>query len=662
MVYFKYHMKNVIIKTLITSLSSLGSFYSGNLSSNESQINEVLFSLNKEEALNEYVDVNDGELSVKVSQNATTELTQFYSLSFTTVDNLFTSARPEYKGISIAIKDAAYSGNVNDYPSAPTTKPVFEAEIYSIDGSTINQQIAIIPSTASYSDRFDFKITSIRSNCLVNPGSISTILIPDSIETISSTSFKNIASTTKIECVSAASKSGWEEGWDDGATVLYSQVDRNDSISPSKRNFPSTTTNNNGCKFFIGYYDEKNNVVQPLKLIYDVEKDGVIQTRCDEFTLHSVNNVYDAVGNPLEKDSNDLTITIQLNEGETVKDDSLYVVNFYKAKVETINGIDKNVPDFDTPLKVKVSNKAERFSLSTFITMKPVSLSKISGHTELEISVDTVPGIYEKVKPSIYNDYKEQIENGTCVIRYRYTSLFDASYRITYKVGNDIRVKELKIKSPYGFYNLEKEKENRVGFLIENKAVDSKFETDNLLKIDLMNFYMTVDLYSYDTKNIVSAQCSYNVKFGISNLYNKDTADIKIHNLNLGLLLVVIISILTYAGVAAGLFFLFKEKFKNDEFRRLNPQKFMEKAIAYFVGYAFIVASLTSIIFRWGYLNNSIVVKNPIDPFVIIFTIGGLISLGLFIKELVVSIRVSLKRKSDKKLKIGETVAEDGTN
>ena len=652
-------MKNVIIKYLITSVSVLGGFNSGNLS-NESQINEVHFNLNKEDELAQYTDVEDGELSIKVSQNATTELTQFYSFNFTTVDSLFTTVRPEYKGIAIAIKDASYTGNINDYPSVTSNKPVFNAEIYSIDGSTINQHVAIIPSTASYSDRFDFKITSIRANCLINPNDITTIMIPDSVEHIESNSFTGIASTTTIECVSDAAKIGWEDGWNGAATVSYSQEDKNLNIAANKRNFSSPTTSNNGCKFFIGYYKQTN--LKPLKVMYDVEKNGVIETRIDEFSKHSINSDYDAVGNPLGQDSVDLSITLHLNEGETVKDDSLYICNIYKAKVENVDGVNKNVPDFDTPLKLKVNNKAERFYLSSFITMKPTALSTMGDYTELEISVDTVPGIYEKVKPNIYKDYKDQIANGTCKIRYRFTSLFGSSYRITYMVGSETKVAVLKIDSPYGFYNLEKDTNNRVGFLIKNSDVAPDFDPENLVKIDLMDFYVTVDLYNYDTKNVVNAQCAYNVKFGISNLYNKNINDISSHNLDLALTLVIILSVSLYAAVAVGLFFLFKNLFKNDEFRRLNPKSFIKKALVYFVGFAFIVASLTTIIFRWGFLNNSIVVYNPVDAFVIIFTIGGLISFGLFIKELVVAIRVSAKRKSDKKLKIGELAEEDGTN
>lgn len=637
----------------------MGAFTSGNLSKNESLNKGVLFNLNKEEELANYTDVTEGELSIKVSQNATTELTQFYSFNFTTVDSLFTTVRPEYKGISLVITDGAFSGNLADYPSAPASKPVFETEIYSIDGASINQHIAVIPSTASFSDRFDFKITSIRSKCLINPNDIETILIPDSIETIRDDSFAGIASTTKIECVSATAKAGWETGWSGEAQVTYSNEDRNLGITANKRNFSAPATNNNGCKFFIGYYDEKN--TKALKLMYDVEKNGVVETRIDDFTKHSTNSNYDAVGNPLGQDSVDLNITLHLSDGETVVDDSLYICNIYKSKVENQNGVDKNVPDFDTPLKLKVNNKSERFFLSSFVVMKPTSISTIGEYTELEISADIVPGIYEKVKPSIYNDYKEQINNGTCKIRYRFTSLFDASYRITYTVGDQTKVAVLKIDSPYTFYNLEKETNNRVGFLIKNSDIADDFDPDNLKKIDLMDFYVTVDLYNYDTKNVVSAQCAYNVKFGISNLYNKDSSEIKTHNLDLALTLVIILAILLYAGAAVGLFFYFKNAFKNDEFRRLNPQSFIKKALIYFVGYAFIVASLTTIIFRWAFLNNSIVVYNPIDAFVIIFTIGGLISLGLFIKELVVAVRVSAKRKSDKRLKIGEIAEEDGT-
>lgn len=633
-------------------------FNGGNIPVNESH-NEPHFNLNKDEELSKYSDVADDELSVKVSQNATTELTQYYSFSFTTVDNLFTTVRPDYKGISIAIKDAAYSGNYNDYPTDAPTKPVFEAEVYSIDGGAITNGIAIIPSDPYFQNRFEIKITSIRSNCLLFPNSIKTIFIPDSVEIIKDDSFAGIASDTTIECASQSEKSGWESGWNGGITPTYSAADRNSDISKAQRNFSSPATNNNGNKFFVGVYFETNQ--NPLKLIYDVEKNGTVETRIAEFSKHSINSDYDAVGNPLAQDSVDLGIVLQLNEGETVKDDSLIIANIFKAKIDSVDGIDKNVPDYSAPLKIKAANKCERFYLSSFITMKASSISKLGDYTRLEISVDTVPGIYEKVKPSIYNSYKKSIENGTCKIRYRYTSLSSASYRITYQVDNAIKVKDVLIKSPYTFYNLENDKDNRVGFLIKNSDVGDDFETDNIIKVDLMNFYMTVDVYNYDTKNIVSAQCSYNVKFGIANLYNKDVSEVKTYNLNLALRLVIILSVVLYACGAVGLYFLLSEKFKNDEFRRVNTKSFIKKAIIYFIGYVFIVASLTTIIFRWGYLNNSVVVYNPVDAFVIVFTIGALISIGLFIKELVVAIRVSAKRKKDKKLKIGETVEEDGT-
>ena len=670
----------------------MGIFSSGNLSKIESPKNEILFNVNKEEELTKYTDVNEGELAVRVSQSTTTESSQYYSFAFSTVDKLFSTFRPEYKGISLSITDPAFSGDYNDYPSKPEVKPVFEAEVYSIDGASINQHIAVIPSTASFGERFDFKVTSIRSNCLVKPGDITTIFIPDSIEKIDVDSFAGISSTTTIECVSAADKSGWESGWSGGATVLNNQEDRNKAYKADKRNFSNPTTHNNGCKFYIGYYGEEEQN-QPLKLVYDVEKDGVVSTRVNDFKLHSQNSVYDAVGAPLALDSVTLDIILSLNEGEKVLDDSLEICNLYGTKIvmvkelvpvkekdsdgnevvvkDIIDGVEvirkewqdvpKTVPDFDTAFKIKAKNKAERLYLNNFLNIKPISVTTIGDFTELVISADCVPGIYERVKPVPYLDNKERIDSGDCIIRYRFTNLPAASYRITYTVGEASEVKVMKVNTPVTFYNLEKDTDNRIGLLINNKDVGDNFDSANLVKIELMEFIITIDLYDKESKT-VNTNYTYNVTFGSSTLYKKDVNEIKTYNLDLALTLVIIIALTLYAVGAVGLFFLFKNLFKNDEFRRLNPKSFIKKAIKFFIGYVFIVASLTAIIFRWGFLNNSIVVYNPIDAFVIIFTIGGLISLGLFIKELVVSIRVSAKRKSDKKLKIGELAEDDGTN
>ena len=80
------------------------------------------------------------------------------------------------------------------------------------------------------------------------------------------------------------------------------------------------------------------------------------------------------------------------------------------------------------------------------------------------------------------------------------------------------------------------------------------------------------------------------------------------------------------------------------------------------VGYGLILSSLLFIVARWALLQNTIVVFNPMDVWVIVFTIAGAIFLGIAIKDMVVSIKERAERKKKEKLHLDADVAEDGTN
>ena len=140
-----------------------------------------------------------------------------------------------------------------------------------------------------------------------------------------------------------------------------------------------------------------------------------------------------------------------------------------------------------------------------FITINTLRISSFGKYSELEVSIDTVPGIFEKLLPDVAQEYKTQIENGECVIRYRFTYLDGSSYSIGYKVGEEEKNSIVKIKSPYNFYNLEKPKGNIVGFMFCNDDIDDKaFSFDKITNISLLDFTFTVELFSVKTNSLVS--------------------------------------------------------------------------------------------------------------------------------------------------------------
>ena len=115
---------------------------------------------------------------------------------------------------------------------------------------------------------------------------------------------------------------------------------------------------------------------------------------------------------------------------------------------------------------------------------------------------------------------------------------------------------------------------------------------------------------------------------------------------------------------AAGAFILYKvlkEKYKNDEFRRVNDKKYLKKAILYGLGSTLIVAAIVFIAMRVGGFANTIVVFNPTDPLLIAFSIVGLIVGGYFIVQAVKAIKIGRERRKAIRLRLNDDVDDDGT-
>ena len=105
-----------------------------------------------------------------------------------------------------------------------------------------------------------------------------------------------------------------------------------------------------------------------------------------------------------------------------------------------------------------------------------------------------------------------------------------------------------------------------------------------------------------------------------------------------------------------------KEKFKNDEFRRVNDKKFLKQAIIGGLGLGEVVLAILFLIMRTSGFKNTIVVFNPTDPFLIVTAIVGLIIVGYFIVYVIKLIKAEKERRKAIRLKLNEDVEDDGTN
>ena len=197
--------------------------------------------------------------------------------------------------------------------------------------------------------------------------------------------------------------------------------------------------------------------------------------------------------------------------------------------------------------------------------------------------------------------------------------------------------------------------------MLTNGSVGADFKPENLIEVELSGFSLHLDLYN-TAKNNVANNSKVNVRFASLRIYDKESMTVAMFSIPLAFIIGYAIYIVAFLAIAFGLYFYRKNRFKNDEFRRVNKKKYIIESAKNFVGFAIVLAAVLCIIGRWGWLNNGVVVFNPLDPGVIIFTVLGGIFIGFTIRNIVVSIKLIRERQKKLRLKLDSDVVEDGTN
>ena len=181
-------------------------------------------------------------------------------------------------------------------------------------------------------------------------------------------------------------------------------------------------------------------------------------------------------------------------------------------------------------------------------------------------------------------------------------------------------------------------------------------------KVELTGFKVSLDLCPTDrgaTQIVTKSGISF--RFGYMDLLRKDAEKTFRFNGNLFLILYTLVFVALYVGGSVGYYFYAKNKYKNDEFRRINGKAYTKRMLKAFVGATLIAGMIAFIVLRFVLINPSVIMFNPLDVFVIAFGVTGLISLGYFIKFFVLYVRQVKERRKILRLKLNEDVEDDGT-
>lgn len=430
-----------------------------------------------------------------------------------------------------------------------------------------------------------------------------------------------------------------------GATILS-------YVSPQE--FASDST--------IVFGDYVNN--RPMILEYNVsKKDGSSETRYYEFPE---NKSLVGIGKKAGRSSCILFADFHIGEGETVDTSSVVIRNLFEQKSGTADLIpDEGIEYKAIPIK---SFKSE-FNFSDFVSYRYRSVRQFGEYTSFTVDVDKVAGIYEKVNPVSWSAYKSKVEDGSMKIRYSFVSFNSSSYVVTFvNKSGELVTKEILFKNSsekgltLDFHLLEKENGNSLTFLLKNKLIDEDFTAKSVRRLEFKSVSFKLDLMSTKkgTTQIVT-KSDVITRFGYFDILPEVSSSPRIFNANLCVVIASVVYFSIYLIVTFGYYFFAKNKYKNDEFRRMDSKKYFKRTGIDLIGLGIIFYALLFIVLRFGFFNVAVIVYDPLDPFVIIFGVAAIISIGIYAKKLVTEFKVMKERRKAMKLKLNEDVAEDGT-
>ena len=616
------------------------------------------------------VDEPTGKLSIAATSSTLTSMGQSFSLSFSTGGQGFCDTTSSYL---LAPKDDSFdayyvefskmSGDdrqeiIDQYEAGEYETVHFNSYVFNITGASDTKNV-VIPRYLTRNHIFTLDVTEIGIDAVTADGwtNITSITIPKEVAAVYSESFVGVPNTMVFNVEASAKPEGWADDWAHGATVNYGYAYPEAKAEMLSRagaqDYGDKTAN-----FILGWYPSEGQQY-PLVAEYKVKKtDGTLsEVQYFDFSPSSESSKYEAVGYEIVAFKNTLNCDIPLNSGEEIDADSFILHNIFAA-VKGASGAFE--PDTAHPYCYSPKQMYSRvYKIEDFLSYKFTGISSFSGYTGIDLDMTiSEENVYSHLKSNYYNSHKDEIDAGTLYVRYRLTSLTLSSFRITYVKNGANITQDVKISTPITQFKMRNNGVNKISFLLKNSDVGPGFSALSVKEVSLVSLYISLDLMG---SKATVARSSVVTRFGYVSFmpYTENPA---LFDINLMLVLELLGYVAVYALVSVGLYFYLKNKYKNDEFRRMKTRPYVIKALLGLLGSVIVIFALTFIILRTSAFNNAIVVFNPIDAYIIILSVLSVIIIGYFIKYLVGVIKVNKERKKVLKLKLNENVEDDGTN
>lgn len=437
-----------------------------------------------------------------------------------------------------------------------------------------------------------------------------------------------------------------------------SYVIQSRSYSATLQSFTFIIGDEGSKNYILGNYDEANNY--PLTFYYTVKKaDATTEIRSSVGQLVSTNFTYDAIGlNFAAQTEFQGYADLPLNEGESIDYVSLEIVNiFYVDEIATKNADGTYTytytPDFSKNYILKKPSlktvAKTNYYLGDFLADTSLAeVDRFSGYASLHCSYRSMMDEQFKSLSTTYPDFEKEIADGTYGIRMRFASLTNSSLRLNHLDGTS------EIRTIKGTTYLNLDHAGTLQFLLQD------LPSENIASFDIMNATLYCDIWD-NNKAATLSHSAITWRFGYVRFGAASGAAASVKNYGLTMIITLAVALVLFAGAAYGLYRYEKNRYKNDEFNRVDDKRFLKQALVAFFYFAFWTAEILFLIGRCVLFKNSLVVYNPFDPYIVAFSVALVIYTGYYIKYLVGRIKDARIKKKDDALKINDTVADDGT-
>jgi hypothetical protein len=468
-----------------------------------------------------------------------------------------------------------------------------------------------------------------------------------------------IALSSPAQPVSAAS-----ESYDETQYTNLKEADSeitfaisNRTYSDDYQSFTFVIGDSGNENYILGNYN-KNENYYPLKFYYTVAKsDATTEVRSAIGRLSSIKYDYDAVGlNFAAEDFFTGTADLPIEKGETVDYKSFVIVNIFHV-TETRHDDGGTItytytPDYTTNYLLKTPSlktaAKTNYYLNDFVSS--LSLLKTTSFGDYSSVLchysSTIDDQYKALSKNYANN-AEKIASGAYSIRMRFNPLTNSLMHLVYTDGTE------DTRAIRGTAFLALAKEGDFQFLLQG------ISAAKLQRFELLNVSVYSDVWDNAKGTIVGASLTWH--FGCVRFASASGEAAPNRNYIATSIIAIAVSSGVFALLAYGLFLFLKNRFKNDEFNRVNNKAYFKQSlIAYFYTLSWCIEIL-ALVGRAALFKNSLIVFNPFDPFIVIFSIILIIYTGYYIKFLIARVKDLVSKKRTDALKINDTAADDGT-